>query len=89
MSRTPWNKLATIHIFQKLYRNNMFYLLDVLVPEDFEMYVISERGERKYYIEIPYAKKEEHNMMVRKRVNKLNEGRRVLESIIEERKEQL
>lgn len=37
----------------RAFGNKMFYLLDVLVPEEYNLYMISERGKNKYYVDIP------------------------------------
>ncbi|MBQ9764770.1 MAG: XRE family transcriptional regulator [Lachnospiraceae bacterium] len=84
---TPDTRRELLREFSK----NMFYLLDVLVPEEYNLYIISERGKVKYYVDIPKSF-EEHNsqyVMRRKSVNVLYEGSKALDILIEERKEKL
>lgn len=39
----------------KEFHDNMFYLLDVLVPEEFELFLVVERGKAKYYVDTKEA----------------------------------
>lgn len=69
----------------------MFYLLDVLIPEEYGLYMISERGKMKYYVDIPQITKTTSRFMAmnRKRVSSLHEGSKALDIVIEERKDYL
>ena len=72
----------------KDFGSNMFYLLDVLVPEEYNLYMISERGKMKYYVDIPRMTRETRfSAMTRKNINVLYEGTRALDIVIEERKD--
>ena len=73
------------------FSGNMFYLLDVLVPENYTLYMISERGKAKYYVDIPQMTRvrTSSTAMRRKTINALYEGFKVLDIVIEERKGQL
>lgn len=73
----------------KEFGKNMFYLLDVLIPEEYSLYMISERGKVKYYVDIPRATREHNSqyIMRRKSVNVLYEGSKALDIVIEERKD--
>lgn len=69
---------------------NMFYLLDVLVPETYPIYMISERGKIKFYVDIPGASRgNQFTVMRRKSVSMLYEGAKALDIAIEERKDTL
>lgn len=74
----------------KEFGKNMFYLLDVLVPEEYNLYMISERGKVKYYVDIPrMSRGTQLGVMGRKSVNILYEGSKALDIVIEERKDSL
>ena len=75
----------------KAFGNKMFYFLDVLVPEEYNLYMISERGKNKYYVDIPRDSRGCMNscVMRRKPVSVLYEGSKALDIVIEERKEQI
>lgn len=87
------NPNSTADTRRELLRNygrNMFYLLDVLIPEEYNLYMISERGKIKYYVDIPRpVEQRQQYVMRRKSVNMLYEGSRALDIAIEERKDQL
>lgn len=82
---TPDTRRALLKEFGK----NMFYLLDVLIPEEYDLYMISERGKIKYYVDIPRLTRgrSAQCVMRRKNVNLLYEGSRALDIVIEERKD--
>jgi hypothetical protein len=67
---------------------NMFYLLDVLIPEEYNIYMSSERGGKTiFYVDIPTPTRVRHSQaMRRKSFNVLFEGSKVLDRVIEERK---
>lgn len=74
----------------KEFSGNMFYLLDVLVPEEYNLYMISERGKIKFYVDIPAPKRgNQAFVMRRKPVSMLFEGAKALDIAIEERKDVL
>lgn len=75
----------------KEFGRNMFYLLDVLIPEEYSLYMISERGKMKYYVDIPRPTRgnSPQYVMRRKSVNVLYEGAKALDIVIEERKDTL
>ena len=75
----------------KDFGKNMFYLLDVLIPEEYSLYMISERGKVKYYVDIPRQVRgyDSRHVMGRKNVNVLYEGSQALDIVIEERKDNL
>lgn len=74
----------------KEFSGNMFYLLDVLVPEEYNLYMISERGKMKFYVDIPRPFRGSHmTVMRRKPVSVLYEGSKALDIVIEERKDNL
>ena len=37
----------------KAYHDNVFYLLDVLIPEEYGIYMFTERDKQKYFVDIP------------------------------------
>ena len=72
-----------LHEFHK----NAFYLLDVLVPEEYNIYMTSERDKPKYYVDFPSQTTHRRtSMMMRKTVSILYDEIKVLDLIIEERK---
>ena len=75
----------------KEFSKNMFYLLDVLISEEYSLYMISERGKVKYYVDIPKPVRGLScpYVMRRKSVNVLYEGSKALDIVIEERKDNL
>lgn len=74
----------------KEFGKNMFYLLDVLTAEEHALFMISERGKIKYYVEAPSPNSNPRvSFMSRKRENVLYEGSQALDIIIEERKDNL
>lgn len=70
---------------------NMFYLLDVLVPEDYNLYRIADREKVKYYVDIPKETRGTHFISSgrRKPISLLFEGSKALDIVIEERKDAL
>ena len=87
------NPTSTTDIRKELlneFGQNMFYLLDVLIPEEYGLYMISERGKMKYYVDIPQITKTNSRFMAmnRKRVSSLHEGSKALDIVIEERKDE-
>ena len=69
---------------------NMFYLLDVLVPEEYHLYLITERDKVKYYVDLPRPTRGRGVMGGRRAsVNMLYEGTKALDLVIEERKDNL
>lgn len=72
----------------KEFHDNLYYLLDVLVPEEFELYMVSERGKNKYYVDThEKTRGQQYFVMRRKPISWLKEGNQALDIIIEERKE--
>lgn len=72
------------------YGDNMFYLLDVLVPEEYNLYMITERGKTKFYVDIPKPTRGRQGVVSRrKRISSLYEGSKALDIVIEERKDKL
>ena len=73
----------------KDFSGNMFYLLDVLVSEEYDFYMRSERGKMKYYVDIPQQPVKCSNFMSmrRKNLNSLTEGSKALDIEIENRKD--
>lgn len=84
----PFSTADTRRELLKEHRKNMFYLLDVLVPEEYNLYMISERGNVKFYVDIPRPSRgQTAYVMRRKSVSMLYEGTKALDIIIEERKD--
>ena len=83
-SSTPDARRELLSSFGK----NMFYLLDVLIPEEYNIYMSSERGGKTiFYVDIPTPTRVRHSQaMRRKSFNVLFEGSKVLDRVIEERK---
>lgn len=75
----------------RAFGNRMFFLLDILIPEEYNIYMISERGETKYYVDISRASRGniDNYVMRRKPVSVLYEGSKAIDIIIEERKGKL
>lgn len=74
----------------KAYHENMFYLLDVLIPEEYGIYMFTEREKQKYFVDIPGPERGRQSPVVRrKRISRLFEGSKALDIVIEERKDQL
>lgn len=72
----------------KAYRKNMYYLLDVLVPEKYHIFMISARDGTKYYVDLPKSTRGRQNVvMKRKRIQEMYEGYEALDILIQERKE--
>ena len=91
IKQNPTSTPDTRRELLKEFGRNMFYLLDVLIPEEYSLYMISERGKVKYYVDIPRPSRG-HNpqhVMRRKSVNVLYEGSKALDIVIEERKDNL
>lgn len=91
IKENPTSTTDTRKELLKEFGKNMFYLLDVLIPADYGLYMIFERGKPKYYVDIPQMTRELRQPMVmrRKRVSALYEGSKALDIVIEERKERL
>lgn len=73
------------------FKKNVFYLLDVLVPEEQNIYMTMERDKFKFYVDVPSnfgGRSRPTTMMRRKSINVLYDEKQVLDLIIEERKEQ-
>ena len=74
----------------KAYHDNVFYLLDVLIPEEYGIYMFTERDKQKYLVDIPEPVRSRTSpIMRRKRINRLYEGYKALDIVIEERKDLL
>ena len=74
----------------RAYHDNVFYLLDVLIPEDYRIYMFTERDKPKYFVDIPEPVRGRQSPIVRRRrINRLFEGPKALDIVIEERKDQL
>lgn len=84
---TPDARRELLHEFG----GNMFFLLDVLVPENYNLYRIADREKIKYYVDIP---RETRGTPIitsgrRKPISLLLEGSKALDIVIEERKDAL
>lgn len=74
----------------KEFHDNLYYLLDVLVPEEFELFMISERGKNKYYVDTHQETRGRQSFVMRRKpISCLKDGNQALDIIIEERKERL
>lgn len=74
----------------KEFSGNIFYLLDVLVPAEYNLFMISERGKIKFYVDIPgKSRGNQLSVMRRKPISMLYEGTKALDIAIEERKDEL
>lgn len=74
----------------KEFHDNIFYLLDVLVPEEFDFFLVFERGKIKYYVDTHEAFPKRgciSPIMRRKPISCLKDGNRALDIVIEERKD--
>ena len=90
IKENPFSTPDTRRELLKDFHSNMFYLLDVLVPEEYNIYMISERGKMKYYVDIPRPTRGTQSpVMRRKSVNILYEGSKALDIVIEERKDSI
>lgn len=88
IKENPTRTTDTRRELLKEFSGNMFYLLDVLIPEEYNLYMTSERGKMKYYVDIPQPVRNSHFMtMRRKNVNVLYEGSKALDIAIEERRD--
>ena len=76
----------------KEFHCNMFYLLDVLVPDEFELFLVVERGVTKYYVDTKEMLTKgmlSCTNMRRKPIACLKDGNNALNIVIEERKDEL
>ena len=90
IKENPISTTDTRRELLKAYSNNMFYLLDVLVPEEYKLYMIPERGEIKFYVDIPRPTRgRQYYVRRRKPIKELTKGSKALDIAIEERKKQL
>lgn len=84
---------STLDIREKLlcdYYHNMYYLLDVLIPEDYQIKVTEERGKRKYYVDINDSGSSSGRFSGRRNpISLLKTGNQALDIMIEERKDKL
>ena len=74
------------------FHDNMFYLLDVLVPEEFEIFLVVERGKAKYYVDTKEAlpkRMSSFASMRNKPIACLKDGNNALNIVIEDRKDEL
>ena len=71
---------------------NMFYLLDVLVPDEFELFLVVERGVTKYYVDTKEMLTKgmlSCTNMRRKPIACLKDGNNALNIVIEDRKDEI
>lgn len=76
----------------KEFHDNVFYLLDVLVPEEFDIFLVLERGKAKYYVDTHESlptRGRHFSGMRRKPIACLKDGNNALNIVIEERKDEL
>ena len=74
------------------FHDNMFYLLDVLVPDEFELFLVVERGKTKYYVDTKEALPKgmiSFTSMRRKPIACLKDGNNALNIVIEDRKDEI
>ena len=94
LDRLIVENLAETHIVRREllreYGHNEFYLLDVLVPESYEIFVVKDRGKTNFYVD--------NNEMVRygfsssqrrKPISMLFDVKTALDIVIEERKDEI
>lgn len=76
---------------KKVYRQNDYYLLDVLVPDAYEIFVSATRKGMQYYVDIPQSLEREVHLsgVRRKPISRLYSTNQVLDIVIEERKDQI
>ena len=76
----------------KEFHDNMFYLLDVLVPDEFELFLVVERGKAKYYVDIKEVlpkRLSSFASMRNKPIACLKDGNNALNIVIEDRKDEI
>ncbi|MBF1010135.1 MAG: helix-turn-helix domain-containing protein [Lachnoanaerobaculum sp.] len=76
----------------KEFHGNMFYLLDVLVPDEFELFLVVERGVTKYYVDTKEMLTKgmlSCTNMRRKPIACLEDGNNALNIVIEDRKDEI
>lgn len=89
------NRESTADIRRELlkeFHDNTFYLLDVLVPEEFDLFLVVERGKTRYYVDTheDLPRRGRHfTGMRRKPIASLKDGNNALNIVIEERKDEL
>ena len=74
------------------FHDNMFYLLDVLVPDEFELFLVVERGVTKYYVDTKEMLTKgmlSCTNMRRKPIACLKDGNNALNIVIEDRKDEI
>ena len=76
---------------KKAYRQNDYYLLDVLVPDAYEIFVTGTRENVQYYVDVPrsLARGMHSSGARRKPISMLYSINQVLDIVIEERKERI
>lgn len=76
---------------KKAYRQNDYYLLDVLVPDAYEIFATGTRENVQYYVDVPRspARGMHSSGMRRKPISMLYSTNQVLDIVIEERKERI
>lgn len=89
------NPGSTVDVRRELlkeFHDNMFYLLDVLVPDEFELFLVVERGVTKYYVDTKEALPKgmfSFTNMRRKPIACLKDGNNALNIVIEDRKDEI
>ena len=90
ISENPMSTPTARRELLKAYSNNMFYLLDVLVPVDYKLYMIAERGKTEFFVDIPGPTRGRQGYVCRRKPTRaLTKGSKALDIAIEERKDQL
>lgn len=76
---------------RKVYRQNEFYLLDVLVPDAYKIFVSATRKGMQYYVDVPQlpARGMHSSGVRRKPISMLYSTNQVLDIVIEERKDRI
>jgi hypothetical protein len=87
ISENPTSTSMTRRELIKEFHNNMFYLLDVLVPAEYELVMAMERGKTRYYVDTHEEPKARPFCVNRPYISCMKSETHALDIIIEERKE--
>ena len=90
LNETMFSTTDTREELLKAYSHNMYYLLDVLINEDYQIKMTEERGKRKYYVDINDPGSGTGRFCGRRSpISLLKTGNQALDIVIEERKDEI
>lgn len=88
IEENPSSTAATRRELLKEFRNNVFYLLDVLVPPQYDFFMISDRQKSFIYVDTHQTQTGRRQILSsRNRLSNLIDEKTALDIVIEERKD--